>query len=629
VNALTLPPAPTLPLDAIETTSGLQHRRTPAGAEADRGMQESVASMGILVPVRVRRSPDSATWHIVDGHRRVAAARALNLDSIPVVEDRGDDATATAAGIAANVQRVALAPVDQWRAMVHLQQMGWTLAGAASALGIGQRAARQLDKLGRLHPDVLAAIEAHGMPDDDDLATIALAPRDVQVKAITDKKNWGDHWDEKTNTGNGTKVPEWYDVAGACQEQRVSARRAIFDVQLVGGITWDEDLFAEPGSEDAVTTRDIDAFLTAQDAQLRANSTRATGKKKFHAVPWDKKAHAPALPKGWVRCFDNKTVGAERYAAVQTAGHGIGNVVEIYALPPAKPAQAAAAPKDEAPAQPGGAGESQSGDADADQVHDAEDPAEASDAEGEDEDLGGAFGSAGEAPIPVKPGRGPITAKGQVLVAQAKTTAIRCALRDRRDQSTGDILTALVLALAGDNVTVRGDPTARYTRTTFYDLAAQLVNEDGTPVQGMSIGEVLPIAAEAAARMIVCAPTGSIDNTSGAAAEWIGQLLGAEATMPRLDTPEILATLTGDALRDIARAAGEKVGGSSKALRDRLAGNTERMAAPGSAFSAPGPKRATRRPDGHVGPYPCAGCSDPETCIRDVVCERAEDGADV
>lgn len=102
--------------------------------------------------------------------------------------------------------------------------------------------------------------------------------------------------------------------------------------------------------------------------------------------------------------------------------------------------------------------------------------------------------------------------------------------------------------------------------------------------------ELLAIAAEAAARMIVCAPTAQFGNTSGAAAEWIGIALEAHRDMPRLDTPEILATATGDTLRDAARAAGMTVGGSSKALRGRLAGHAEAMTLPGSAFAAPAPK---------------------------------------
>jgi ParB/RepB/Spo0J family partition protein len=604
----------TLAIDTLDAAGPFQQRRTRASAEADAGLAESIRAMGLLQPILVRWNEPTQQHQVVDGHRRVAAARAAGLDTVRAIEIDSDERVTMAAGVAANLQREALAPVDQWRAMVALQEKGWNLTGAALALGVSMRAARQLDRLGRLHPDVLAAIEAYDMPDEDDLHLIASAPQDVQAQALNRKEAWYGR-----NVGDGQ--PAWHSVAAACRVKRIPRSRAIFDPKAID-IAWDEDLFAQPDDADRFTTRDIDGFLTAQQATLHARATRS---KKLRAVEWDRKGSAPRLPPGWRGTFDKKTAGAERFAAVCPDGYSIGSVFEVYAVPP--PPKAGAKARGAPPAEAGA--ESQPGATEGDKAQDAEGGAEGGGvlvehAEDDDDSLGGAFGSEAASPMPVKPSGGPMTEKGRILLAQAKTTAIRCALRDRRDNTTGDLLAVLVLALAGDNVEVRGDPASKYTRTTFHDLAARLVNEDGSLEPGYP--DLIEIAAEAAARCIVCAPTGQTGNTSGAAAEWIGALLEAHRTMPRLDTPEILATLTGDTLRDIARNASEKVGGSSAALRQRLAGNVEDMVLPGSAFYAPGPRRATQRPDGHAGPFPCDGCSDPETCIRDVLCERAELG---
>jgi ParB family transcriptional regulator, chromosome partitioning protein len=595
----------TLAIDTIDAAGPFQQRRTRASAEADAGLAESIRTMGLLQPILVRWNADAQQHQVVDGHRRVAAARAAGLDSIRAVEIDTDDRITLAAGVAANLQREPLAPVDQWRAMVALQEKGWNLTGAALALGVPMRAARQLDRLGRLHPDIIAAIEAHDMPEEDELHQIASAPPEVQAAALNRKESWYGR-----NVGDGQL--DWYRVAGACQVKRIPQSRAIFDTKSIE-LAWDEDLFGQPDDADRFTTRDIDGFIMAQEAALRARATRA---KKLHVAEWDRKSNAPKLPPGWQGTYDKKSPGAERYAAVVRDGYSIGMVIEVHAVPPPPKAGAKAKGQDTAattdatpPQDPGE--ESPEGQAGDTLVERAEDD--------DGEDLGGAFGSAGEALIPVKGVRGPITEKGRILVAQAKTTAIRCALRDRRDLTTGQIIRALVLAVAGDNVDVRGDAASRYTRTTFHDLVARLVNEDGTQVD-QALDETLAIAAEAAARMIVCAPTGMMGNASGPPAEWIGDLLEARRTMPRLDTPEILATITGDALREIAREAGEKVGGSSKALRDRLAGNTPGMTLPGAAFGAPGPKRAAARPEGHVGPFPCAACTHPEECMRDATC---------
>jgi ParB/RepB/Spo0J family partition protein len=599
-----------LDLDALGMNGPFQQRRTPASAEADAGLVESIRIMGVLQPILVRWDDEQRQHQVVDGHRRVTAARAAGLATIRALAVESDERTSLAAGVAANLQRAALAPVDQWRALVHLQEKGWSLDSAALALGTPLRLARQLDKLGRLHPDMLAIIEEHGMPDSDRwVGIIASAPLEMQAAAATAKSSW-------RQLGKNKREPSWYDIVRACSTDRISRAKAIFKPEE-SGLAWEEDLFAQPGDKDAVTTRDVTGFLEHQLDALRAKALRI---KKLHLAEWDPKTSGPRLPSGWLRTFEKQTVGAERYTAVIPQGPDAGGIIEIYAVPPAP--KVSAKGKAGAAESLGGSPGSDSrpaplpaaGGAAPDDTDDDYDGAE----EGEEH-----FDATPAPALPAKPGRGPLTEKGRILVAAAKTTAIRCALRDRRDWRPEQLLGVLVLALAGDNVQVLGDPASKYTRTSFVDLAARLVNADGSPA--LITGDlVLAIAAEAAARVIVCAPTGALGNTSGAAAEWIGAAIRADRDMPRLDTPEILAPATGDTLRAAAREAGLPVGGSSKALRDRLAGHAERLTLPGSAFEAPGPPRAKAVPAGHVGPFPCAGCSDVEDCIRDVVCIRAE-----
>ncbi len=629
MNAIDMP-APRglmmLAITELDVSSAFQQRRTRVPAQADEGLVVSIRGMGVLTPILVHWNPDAERHQVVDGHRRVAAAAAAGLSVIPAVELQGDERASLAAGVAANTQRAPLAPVDLWRAIVHLQGKGWTLDGAAGALGIAKRTAQQIDKLGRLHPSMLSAIEQHHMPEEEELAIIAGAPHDVQAAALANPNAWDDDHDQAAGTGTVMKVPNWWDIANLCRVRRIPQSRAIFDTTLID-IAWVEDMFAQPDDADRFTTSDIEGFLSAQITALTIRSNRT---QKLRSVEWDKKANRPTLPVGWTHVFDHKTVGAERFAAVQPDGHSIGCVVEIYAVPPAPKAGAkgkAAEGGDQAAAATNAAADVAT--AEGATETDPADPSSGDGSGGEDRDerLGGTFGS-GDAPAPmqVKSGRGPLTEAGRILVAQAKTTAIRCALRDRRDHQPGDLLMVLVLALCGSNVTVLGDPASKYVRTSFIDLAARLVAPDGTENPELSGADIMAIAAEAAARMIVCDPTGAFGNSSGAAAEWIGRILEAHRDMPRLDTAEILATASGDTLRDAAKQAGMKVGGSSKALRERLAGNAEGMTLPGSTFAAPGPPRATRRPDGHVGPFPCVGCDAPQDCIGETACFRVEDG---
>ena len=92
--------------------------RVETDPEADAQLVESVRSVGLLQPVRVRWAGDSGKYCVVTGHRRLAAAVACGLDRVPVVVVEG---TPTAAGIIEeqlieNIQRSALSPLDQSRA---------------------------------------------------------------------------------------------------------------------------------------------------------------------------------------------------------------------------------------------------------------------------------------------------------------------------------------------------------------------------------------------------------------------------------------------------------------------------------------------------------------------------------
>ena len=84
--------------------------RVETDPEADALLIESVRSVGLLQPVRVRWAGDSGKYCVVTGHRRLAAAVACGLDRVPVVVVEG---TPTAAGIIEeqlieNLQRSAL-----------------------------------------------------------------------------------------------------------------------------------------------------------------------------------------------------------------------------------------------------------------------------------------------------------------------------------------------------------------------------------------------------------------------------------------------------------------------------------------------------------------------------------------
>ncbi|MGX9966099.1 ParB/RepB/Spo0J family partition protein [Roseomonas sp. F4] len=546
----------TIPLTAIVVPEdGL--RRVRATAEQDANLLRSIQALGVLQPIIVRAHPvDGALWQIVDGRRRLAGARAAGLETIAAVE-RTDltDADATAIEAAANIQRANMAPVDQWRAIRRLQDLGWQLDGAADALGIAHRLARRLDKLSRLHPTALAAIEAHGMPHAHHLAMIARAAPEVQEAAFA-------------KVAEGAE-PIWYNVAEACHTRRICRDTAIFDTDLAG-VVFEEDLFAEPGAADQFTTTDIEGFMEAQRAALAKRVEDSKGRLQLATL---NKSGDAALPKGWQyasgwRFGDARMPkGITGFVWVDTNG----DIRSQGAIPPAteRPAPTPKAPPTaKAPA------------ADDSTPHEPE-----ADADEDFDDGGGEYVPRPRAEPAPKPR---LTEAGRQLLAELRTDALRAALRDRPAPNGTQPQALLLLALSASNLTALGERGSKFGRTSFEDVAAAtfaaIFQPDGDRKRDM----LDQITREAIARILICNGT-KAGNGSGDAAGWIGALVGAEAVLPRLDRADLLASMSGDLLRELAEASGVKPGKVST-MRTALAGNTPNLRLPEAAFGAPIPE---------------------------------------
>jgi ParB/RepB/Spo0J family partition protein len=511
-------------------------RRMGAGAEADRQMQESVAAAGIYTPIIVRPLPSCDGWEVIDGHRRYSAALAAGMSHIPAIVRASNDAEQLALQAAANIVRAPLAAIDQWRAMVQLQERGFTLADAGHMLGFEDRFARRLSLLGKLHPKILAEIEREGLPSQAHLATIASAPAKVQTAALKASGVW---------IGGKPARLSWHDLAIACMRTRIPQARAIFDV-AASKVVFEEDLFASPGAEDQFTTTNVTGFMKAQQAALDARADGSKG--KIQAVEWDEKHGQPALPKGWLAyAYGPKPRGLVSFQAIVPTGYCMGEVRELPAAPKPKPE-----PKKL-----------------------AAEPVVVEDAE--------------EAAPPPASARGPITQTGLQLLAQAQTEAIRTRLRTQGpSMDEGELLELLLLALCGKNVRIEGERREQWNITTsFQDLAAQLLDEDGEQRE-LEPGDGRRLAAEAIARIVVVTPVGGHAG-SGRPAHWIGRWIDAAEVMPRLDTPEFLATLSQDTLRACAQELHKPNKGTAKALREQLANRSPKLTVPEALFHAAGP----------------------------------------
>lgn len=559
-------PAPTtLGIDQIHD-DGNDMRRVPAPAIADAILTSSIKQHGVLEPIGVR--PNGNGFRIVFGRRRLRCAIAAGLTQIPVLIRDWTDRDIRAVQAAENMHRQQTHPIDAWRTVKDLVDAGYTIADAATALCLDERETRQMEQLGRLDPELLKLAEIE-MPAPYQLRVLANAPHKQQKAALRGVK--------VTKAPNGTTLDvPWRQIVAACAVDRIPRSRALFDAAKHPDM-WREDLFAQPGDDDAVFTDDIARFVKLQRAALAAQvEARRTAKQRVQLAEYDAARGTVALPAGWklIGGVTEKT-RPKKVECIFTAMAADGEVIEVLAedraaVKAADKAAAARAKKRDA---------------------DAPEP-DRSDAADD-----GAAG-AEDAPAPAEAAKPGLTKAGLQMVQAAKTAALRQALHEGIAALPLErVVALLVLALAADNVSVRlshGDvpeglewrAQARWRQ--FRDLALGLLHPGGalTDVNG---AHARMMAAAALARLLTVGVPSTFGVESGAAAEWIGAAIGAGDMLGRFDTPAFLAQASGDVLRAAAAAAGIKATGAVGALRERLAGALPDWRPDAAAFGAPAP----------------------------------------
>lgn len=537
-----------------------------ANRAPDAALIDSVRTQGVLQPVLLR--PVGNRYECVKGERRVRAARAAGLSEVPAtVEASLVGPHALAAWLAATLARRSLTTVERWRAITALVDQGMDAGTSAISVGLEPRMAKQMERLGRLHPDLLdlyAAEEAadeFDMPDWSDLGIIAAAPQDDQIKAA-----------------RGCGFPDnldWESLADALRRkrQRIPRAWAIFDP---AEMAWDEDLFAEPAADDQFTSGDVDGFLTLQRAALAELIAKSKGRIRAPEPAWLKLPYW-VNPPGW-RIDANGTGRPETLAKndkrtvfvhLHEDGGSLGGIRWMIMSPVAAPNLA-----------PTTAAE-------------ANDPADDDAHSDADEDAAPNPTSQPE-PAPADPSL-PLTKAGQALLAEARTTALRAALRAPvRTYGPDDLMAMLLIALSARTVTVKRDHGAYASTVDMRDLAAQLIGPDGQlRTDGADLGR---LAQEALARMVSLPKPddqrhGYANGYADPVPEWLGAFVGATKHLPRLDTEPFLAQVTGTELKAWAKSQGIKLTKVAE-IRTRMTGRAEDWRPTFTHFGAPGPKPA-------------------------------------
>lgn len=160
------------------------------------GLALSIKEHGVLIPLLARL--EDTTFILVDGERRLRAARRAGLSVVPViVEDRElGVAEIVQRQLIANCQRADLTPIEKARAFQQLMdQEGWTAAELATRLGISAATVSRTRALLGLPAEVrervargdLAAATAYEIARTPDAATKSQRLQDAATGTPTPK----------------------------------------------------------------------------------------------------------------------------------------------------------------------------------------------------------------------------------------------------------------------------------------------------------------------------------------------------------------------------------------------------------------------------------------------------------
>jgi ParB family chromosome partitioning protein len=180
------PPSPSddllqLPIGSIRPNRRQPRRRFDAEAVAE--LTDSVRVQGVVQPVLVRAEPDGG-YELIAGERRLRAARAAGLATIPALVREADDRDALLLALVENVAREDLSPVEEARAYaVLMDEFDLSLGEVAERVGRSKSSVSNRLRLLELPADVLSLVERGQLSEGHARAVLAV-PDHEQRRAL-------------------------------------------------------------------------------------------------------------------------------------------------------------------------------------------------------------------------------------------------------------------------------------------------------------------------------------------------------------------------------------------------------------------------------------------------------------
>lgn len=161
-------------VEAIPLADLMPFRNHPFKVKEDEEMAQlmrSIADAGVLSPALARPLPDGG-YELISGHRRLAACKALGMDTMPVIIRDLTDEEAVITMVDSNLQREHILPSEKafaykmkMEALKHqgrtLGQVGpkWSITEIAESTSDSERQIKRYIRLINLIPDILKLVD--------------------------------------------------------------------------------------------------------------------------------------------------------------------------------------------------------------------------------------------------------------------------------------------------------------------------------------------------------------------------------------------------------------------------------------------------------------------------------------
>jgi len=156
--------------------------RTTFDARALDELRASIAAFGVLVPVIVRERGDG--YELIAGERRVRAAQAAGLDTIPAIVRSADDRESLEVAIIENLQRENLDPLEEAMGFQHLMEAhAFTQEQVAERVGKSRPAVANALRLLSLSDAIKALVREGRLTAGHARAILALPPERREAAA--------------------------------------------------------------------------------------------------------------------------------------------------------------------------------------------------------------------------------------------------------------------------------------------------------------------------------------------------------------------------------------------------------------------------------------------------------------